>query len=249
MGKTMGLTTPLTQNDAVKAVQRLLAKAGYFHGTVDGVYGPLTAQAVYRAKYWIGYPKPDHYAGDQLYGFLDGSRKPPVTFRTYASLRRRKAPPVSSGSLILSEAQKHLGTRESPPDSNQVLFSRWYGMIGSWCAMFVSYCGVKAGLKAFKQGHYYAYVPYVVADARAGRNNLTLQTAATVMPGDLVCFDWPGESPGIADHIGIFEKWIEKGKTFSAIEGNTSLGNNSNGGEVMRRERDVSLVQVFVRAH
>src|SRR5262245_6931546 len=38
--------------------------------------------------------------------------------------------------LALSE----LGVSESPPDSNQVKYTSWYGTVGPWCAMFVSWC-------------------------------------------------------------------------------------------------------------
>jgi hypothetical protein len=62
-------------------------------------------------------------------------------------------------------------------------------------------------------------------------------------PGDLVCFDWEGN--GVADHIGLYEKDLP-GSEFQTIEGNTSVGNNSNGGEVMRRKRNRSQVQAFV---
>jgi len=52
--------------------------------------------------------------------------------------------------------------------------------------------------------------------------------------GDIVFFDWNGD--GRFDHTGIFVKDID-GKSFETIEGNTSLTNQSNGGQVMRRKR------------
>ena len=42
------------------------------------------------------------------------------------------------------------------------------------------------------------------------------------------------------------ERYLGGGQ-FSCIEGNTSYGNNSNGGEVMRRTRYVSQVNGFGR--
>jgi len=42
---------------------------------------------------------------------------------------------------------------------------------------------------------------------------------------------------GRFDHTGIFVRWIEVGKTFESIEGNTAVGNDSNGGNVMLRTR------------
>ena len=48
------------------------------------------------------------------------------------------------------------------------------------------------------------------------------------------------------DHIGIVEGYLGGGK-FYCIEGNNSFGNNSNGGQVMRRTRYVSQVNGFRR--
>jgi hypothetical protein len=96
---------------------------------------------------------------------------------------------------------------------------------------------------SFVQGAFYAYVPWMVADARAGANGL--HTTDDPIPGDLVAYDW--EWNGEYDHVGIFEKWTGV-TSFNAIEGNTSMSNNSNGGEVMRRSRDRSAQgTVFIR--
>jgi hypothetical protein len=63
--------------------------------------------------------------------------------------------------------------------------------------------------------------------------------------GDLVNFDWQGD--GSADHIGIFVRWVDRAKgVFEAIEGNTSLGNDSAGGRVMLRQRNARSVMSFV---
>jgi cell wall-associated NlpC family hydrolase len=52
--------------------------------------------------------------------------------------------------------------------------------------------------------------------------------------GDIVFFDWNGD--GRYDHTGIYVKRIDADE-FESIEGNTSLTNQSNGGQVMRRVR------------
>jgi hypothetical protein len=59
----------------------------------------------------------------------------------------------------------------------------------------------------------------------------------------ITLYDW--DDDGVADHIGLFEAatGIE---TFTAVEGNTSHGNNSNGGEVMRRDRNRHDVIAFI---
>jgi hypothetical protein len=55
-------------------------------------------------------------------------------------------------------------------------------------------------------------------------------------PGDIVFFDW--NKDGRWDHTGIFVKWLDDGRdVFETIEGNTSSTNQSNGGEVQRRQR------------
>ena len=56
-------------------------------------------------------------------------------------------------------------------------------------------------------------------------------------------FDW--NEDGRFDHTGIFVKKIDE-NTFETIEGNTSLKNQSNGGNVMKRVRNFNKGVVFV---
>ena len=161
-------------------------------------------------------------------------------------------PPAGKGSVreaALKRAVSQLGIKESPPDSNQVKYCSWYGMVGPWCAMFVSWCfeygaaDLGKDSPSFVKGSRYSYCPYVVSDARSGKCGL--KTTDDPIPGDLVVYDWAYDT--IYDHIGIFEKWTGGGQ-FNAIEGNTSYGSDSNGGEVMRRTRSKSgQGTVFVR--
>jgi hypothetical protein len=141
-------------------------------------------------------------------------------------------------------AVQQIGIKESPPNSNQTKFNDWYGMEGPWCAMFVSWCFEHAGgSPSFRQGYSYAYVPYMVGDARNNNNGFTV--SSDVVAGDVVCFDWSGD--GVYDHVGIFESWTS-GRAFTAIEGNTSTSNDSDGGEVMRRTRDAGAQgTVFIK--
>jgi len=145
----------------------------------------------------------------------------------------------------LEGAIKWLGYKESPTNSNRTVFGSWYGMDGQpWCAMFCAYCfEVEAGgSPSFVRGSRYSYVPYVVNDARGGRNGLSVTNSP--QPGDLVCFDW--DRDGTFDHIGIFNSG--NSSRFQCVEGNTSTGNNSNGGQVMNRSRDPGQgTLVFVR--
>jgi hypothetical protein len=111
--------------------------------------------------------------------------------------------------------------------------------------MFVSYLyEVDAGgSPSFAKASAYSYCPYIVSDARNQRNGLSV--TGSPVAGDLVLFDWGFD--GTYDHIGLFEKWVS-GNAFTAIEGNTSVDNDSNGGEVMRRQRAVpNQATTFVR--
>lgn len=243
--RTLHLTSPLMHGDDVKVLQARLKRNGFLKDPTDGEYGVLTAQAVYRAKFWLGYRKPDQSAGRLLLDYLAGTKKTTAAMQRTAATRKRKQKAKPLRVKALANLTKHLGQKESPYGSNRVTWaSLWYGVIGPWCAMSVTRAYVDAGSKAFAKGKRYAYVPYIVGDARAGRNNLTVTLHPE--PGDLVCYDW--QHDGIADHVGLFEKWIAgaEGTEFHAIEGNTAVGNDSNGGEVMRRVRRRSLVQAFV---
>ena len=62
--------------------------------------------------------------------------------------------------------------------------------------------------------------------------------------GDIVLFDWNKNNS--SDHIGIIEKKNSDG-TYTTIEGNTSLTNNANGGQVMRRTRRQSEISWICR--
>jgi hypothetical protein len=152
---------------------------------------------------------------------------------------------ASPGRRALAEALRHVGVRESPPGSNRTMFGRWFGVDGvPWCAIFTSYCfDVGAGVVLCRGWHGagvgqrgVAYVPTLAAWLRA-----TGRTVATPQPGDLAVFDWDG---GLPDHVGIV---ISAGGGLRTVEGNTAVGNDSDGGEVMRRVRDPADVALFGR--
>ena len=161
-------------------------------------------------------------------------------------------PPPSTSTVrekALAGAKKWIGTKESPSGSNNTKFGAWFGVQSQpWCAIFCTYCfEVEAGgSPSFVRGSNYAYCPYVVSDARNGRNGL--RVVSTPVAGDLVVYDWTFD--GTHDHIGIFEAWTS-GTYFQAIEGNTSSdekGDQSNGGEVCRKQRSTARqATVFVR--
>lgn len=243
--RTLRLTSPYMKGKDVKDAQRALKKFGTWVGPIDGIFGEQTARATAQAKYIIGYREKDctQMYGGLLHDYLTGKRKPSV-------LMKRRAEKRKGGTKIMREKALSLalsfeGVKESPPNSNRVMFSNWYGLIGPWCAMFVTYCFVEAGSKAFRKGARWAYCPFMVNDARAQRNGLTVVPTANVQPGDIAMFDW--QSDGISDHVGIVITPPNSKGAFKAVEGNTSISSNSDGGQVMIRERKTSQVQVFIR--
>lgn len=143
---------------------------------------------------------------------------------------------------VVQTARGELGTTENPPNSNKNKYGAWYGLNGfPWCAMFVSWCFDKAGVPLGKidDDKGYRYCPSAFLYWKH-----TQQLTTTPKLGDIVLFDWEGD--GKCDHTGIFIKDNGDGNTFTAIEGNTSNNNNSNGGQVMERKRHYSLVKAFV---
>jgi len=153
---------------------------------------------------------------------------------------------ASVGRLALAEALRHVGVRESPPGSNRTMFGRWFGVDGvPWCAIFVSYCfDVGAGVVLCRRWYGagtgprgVAYVPTLSAWLRA-----TGRAVDDPQPGDLAIFDWDG---GLPDHVGIVVR--ANGAGLQTVEGNTAVGNDSDGGEVMRRERRRAQVALFGR--
>lgn len=140
---------------------------------------------------------------------------------------------------VLLIASRQIGYKESPPGSNQNKFGVWYSAnFQPWCAMFVSYCFYQAGLPLpATTAKGFAYCPYGVQWFRhQGRFDRLPRS------GDVVFFDWSDD--GIADHVGIVES-INSDGSVTTIEGNTSSGNNSNGGEVQRRVRTLGSIQGF----
>jgi len=89
---------------------------------------------------------------------------------------KEPAPPPATAlrTQALQKATSQIGVKESPPNSNRTKYGSWYGMDGSpWCAMFVTWCYEQSGdSPSFLKGKNYAYVPYIVSDARAKRNGL-----------------------------------------------------------------------------
>lgn len=143
-------------------------------------------------------------------------------------------------SKIVEIAIAEIGTVEIPPNSNKTKYGKWFGFDGvAWCAMFVSWCYFQAGKPLPKIGYSKGFAGCQTGHAYFKKMGWITETPVS---GDIVLYDWNGD--GRYDHTGIFEAWITN-ISFTAIEGNTAVGNDSNGGKVMRRERNKSKA-IFV---
>jgi hypothetical protein len=241
MPAVLHVATPLMSGPDVHHLQHQLTTLGYAPGAVDGYYGPATAAAVQAFQRDHGL-QVDGVVGPQTWNAI-GSAKPhpggPPVVRA----------PSDLGKKALAEALKHIGVKESPPNSNDTPFGKWFGVNGvPWCNIFVSYCfAVGAGYDichGFKGAGVYTkgctYVPTTEAWLRATG---MWRGRTTPLPGDVAIYNFYGTG---ADHIGIVES-AGSGGAFNAVEGNTALGNDSDGGEVMRRQRYLTQVDGFGR--
>jgi hypothetical protein len=246
--RMLHLTSPLMRGPDVKTAQQLLTRnifeQNYSPGLIDSVYGEQTMRAAKRAHYWVGDAKPEPVFGERMQKILEGRLELTADQQQRRANRMKALTEVPLRVKALGALTGKLGVKESPPGSNKCWASDWYKMNGPWCAMAVSWAYATSGSKAFRAGQTYAYVPFIVQNGRAGTNSLAV--THDPQPGDLACFDWTGD--GVADHTGLFEKWLRPRISFACIEGNTGIGRDSDGGEVMRRERTLGVVQCFIHA-
>jgi hypothetical protein len=219
MTRTLILTTPLMTGEDVVVAQRLLKRHGDYGGIVDGEFGEFSAQASYRAQFRIGYAQPKQAFGTPLEKLLSGKAQPTAAMKTLAAKRKREEAKRAQLRLrALVEMKKLIGIKEDPLGSNKTPVGAWYGVQDEWCAMAVTMAYVKAGSTGFARGSRWAFVPFVVAAARAGQHGLTVTTDPK--PGDLVCYDLDGSNfAGSKNHIGMYEKRTGPNK-FQTIEGN-----------------------------
>ena len=129
---------------------------------------------------------------------------------------------------ILSVAQSQIGIKESPSGSNRVKYSSWYGLVGPWCDMFVSWCANQAGVGNVVGK--YAYCPSHVNYFKS--KGWWHGPEYKPQPGDIIFFG----RRGVACHVGIVER-RNGTQSVTTIEGNTSVSSSDNGGAVMRRVR------------
>lgn len=143
---------------------------------------------------------------------------------------------------IIETAERYIGIKENPPNSNNVVFNtRYYGKAVSgsaypWCCAFIWCLFQDIGApELFYGGGKTASCTTLMNYAK----QKGLFHTAGFQRGDLALFDFDNDRTK-SEHIGIIEQ--VKPDSVVTIEGNTSLGNNSDGGEVMRRARNNNLI-------
>ncbi|MDA0185773.1 NlpC/P60 family protein, partial [Solirubrobacter phytolaccae] len=137
------------------------------------------------------------------------------------------AAPGGGGSLgvsALSVAKGQLGVREvgtnAGPQVDQYLKSAGVAPGNPWCASFITWALEQTGHKM--PGGGWAAVQTWVRNAEQGANGLQIVSAADARPGDIVAYDWGGQSDFGADgHIGFLDSTVQDGK-FTALEGNNA---------------------------
>lgn len=148
-------------------------------------------------------------------------------------------------SQIIEKARSYIGVAEKP--NNNVIFNTEYyghevnGGQYAWCAVFIWY--VFHSLKAdnlYFGGQKTAYCPTLMNWFKQKKRFYT-----TPEVGDLVFYDFSGAKK-TAGHVGIVSK-ILPNKQILAIEGNTSVSNQTNGGMVQERKRDLKSCIGFGR--
>ena len=141
---------------------------------------------------------------------------------------------MASSKELLALARGELGYCESPAGSNRTKYGAWYGLDGQpWCMMFLQWLFHQAGASQLLPVRTASCGALMRAAQGAG-----LWVTSGYRAGDLVIYDFPGG--GDTDHCGIVES--AEAEAVTAIEGNTSVDSDSNGGAVMRRRRSLRLV-------
>lgn len=133
-------------------------------------------------------------------------------------------------SNVVKVARQEVGYIESK--GNRTKYGEWFGLNGvAWCGIFVSWCYAMGGIPLPNIGFKRGFAGCQTAVEYFKTHNMIVKNPVI---GDIVFYDWQGD--GRYDHAGIYLKDSDNGN-FSAIEGNTSSTNQSNGGCVMVRTR------------
>ena len=164
---------------------------------------------------------------------------------------------------IIELAQSQLGVKESPANSNKVIYNNFfYGKVVSgsaypWCATFIYwlFCQFVGGRKIIYKSAGAGYIPKGMVNKGTAdwimKQNCSSSTRKSALAkakaGDICCFDF-GAYDGYQHHIGLIVNVTSAG--YECIEGNTSkAGSQSNGGMVCLKTRKWSDVCMIARPH
>lgn len=153
---------------------------------------------------------------------------------------------------VLTVAAGEVGVKESPAGTNNVKYNTDYygqpvhdGLWNTkfpWCCVFVWWVFAKAGLPGlFYAGGKTASCTTLWSWFKGFDRIVPFDQA---QPGDIVFFRWTSGQK-TPQHVGIVES--RSGDTLTTIEGNTAVGNDGNGGAVMRRTRKANVVFAVAR--
>lgn len=135
---------------------------------------------------------------------------------------------------FIETAKAEVGTIEGPKDNETKYGAFTKANFQPWCGSFVNWCANQVGLKIPNC----VYTP-AGATAFIKKGQWEKAEEAVPLPGDIVFFDFPGDSLSRISHVGIVVKDNGDG-TVTCIEGNTApdkKGDQRNGGEVCRKVR------------
>jgi len=162
----------------------------------------------------------------------------------------KKSGRMSELDRLIGTAESFLGITELPRGSNNVVFNTHYygrevsGEAYPWCAVFIWDVFRLAGLsELFCGGDKTASCAAILSYARSSGQFVS---PAELRRGDVVLYKFDRTNAAV-NHTGLV---IYAGSgSFYAIEGNTSVSSDSNGGAVMQRLRTCTNVVGAYRPH
>jgi hypothetical protein len=151
---------------------------------------------------------------------------------------------MTTANKVLEIARKEIGYIEGKGNNNKYGKELNENNV-SWCALFVLYCLIHAGMDVYKPLTLkYSYCPAWWAAFKIQKLNVTVPKS-----GDIVFYSWDGS--GIAEHVGLVDTVLPNGNII-AIEGNTAptgTGSQSNGDGVYRKTREKRFIVGFGRPY
>lgn len=252
------VTSPLIGGPDVESLQAKLRIK------VDGHYGPVTAKAVHRRKYLMGFPRKalDSGASAFFQELLLGLRKAPYIYRVRAKARRQRRAERNKGQIARNKATdwfvERAGRTESPAGSNRnsEWLDAWQLECGHapfrsgeqgwpWCGVGVHAAYLHGAGINLSNGVIGSW--FLLENSAAGTNGFRRIASKDARRGDIVLFF----APGGPEHIGMLRAHYEGGGKLLTIEANTSFGpggSQANGGCIAKRERSITEAICFIRA-